>query len=132
MLQVLDYIWLIPLLPFMGFLTVGLLGRTFFKGKTELVPSIIGCSSLFLSFIMSVLCVLALRHVQPNEEGVRIFTREVFTWIEMGAFKVPFKFQLDALSAVMILVVSGVGFLIHVSVALTMDILAVHRVSSLF
>jgi NADH-quinone oxidoreductase subunit L len=114
MVQVLEYIWLIPLFPLLGFLAIGLLGRKFFKGKTELVPAVIGCTSIFLSFVMSVLCVLALRQVPANEEGVVVFTREVFTWIEVGALKVPFKFQLDALSAVMILVVSGVGFLIHV------------------
>jgi NADH-quinone oxidoreductase subunit L len=114
MVQVLDYIWLIPLFPLLGFLTIGLLGRKFFMGKTELVPAVIGCTSVFLSFVTSVLCVLALRQIPPNAEGVVVFTREVFMWIDMGAFKIPFKLQLDALSAVMILVVSGVGFLIHV------------------
>ncbi|GAB4334849.1 MAG: NADH-quinone oxidoreductase subunit L [Candidatus Abyssubacteria bacterium] len=114
MTHLLEYIWLIPLFPLIGFLTIGMLGRKFFQGKTELVPAVIGCASMFLSFLLSVLCVLALLQLPPNEEGVRIFTKEVYTWIEMGAFKVPFKFQLDALSAVMILVVSGVGFLIHV------------------
>ncbi|RJP64880.1 MAG: NADH-quinone oxidoreductase subunit L [Candidatus Abyssobacteria bacterium SURF_17] len=112
--EVLNYIWLIPLFPLIGFVTIGLVGLKFFKGKTELVPSIIGCSSVFLSLVMSVLCVLALQRIEPDHEGVRVFTREVFSWIEMGAFRVPFKFQLDALSSVMILVVSGVGFLIHV------------------
>jgi NADH-quinone oxidoreductase subunit L len=113
--QILNYIWLIPLFPLLGFLIIGLLGRTFFKGKTELVPAIIGCSSVFLAFVVSVLSVIALfRYVEPNAEGSRVFTRELFTWIEMGAFKVPFKLQLDALSSLMILVVTGVGFLIHV------------------
>ncbi len=113
-MQILDYIWLIPLFPLLGFLTIGLLGRKFFQGKTELVPGVIGCAAVFLSFVVSVLCVLAFRNVEPNAEGVRVFTRELFTWIDVGAFKVPFKLQLDALSSVMILVVSGVGFLIHV------------------
>jgi NADH-quinone oxidoreductase subunit L len=112
--QALDYIWLIPAFPLLGFLTIGLLGRKLFKGKTELAPSIIGCASVFLSFVTSVLCVLAVRQLEPNAEGVRVFTREVFIWIEMGALRVPFKFQLDPLSSVMVLVVTGVGFLIHV------------------
>ena len=114
MIQVLDYIWLIPVFPLLGFIIIGLLGRPFFKGKTELVPAVIGCTSIFLSFVMSVLCVLALREVPADADGARVFIKEVFMWIEMGAFQVPFLFQLDALSAVMILVVSGVGFLIHV------------------
>jgi NADH-quinone oxidoreductase subunit L len=94
---------------------IGLLGRTLFKGKTEIVPAIIGCTSVFLSFVVSFLSVLALyRYVAPDADGSRVFTRELFTWIEMGAFRVPFKLHLDALSSVMILVVTGVGFLIHV------------------
>jgi len=112
--QILDYIWLIPLFPLLGFIIIGLLGRKLFMGKTELVPAVIGVGAVFLSFVMSVLCVLALRSVPANEEGVVVFTKELFQWIEMGAFKVPFKLQLDALSSVMILVVTGVGFLIHV------------------
>ena len=114
MAQILEYMWLIPAFPMLGFLVIGLLGRAFFKGKTELVPAVIGCASVFLSFVMSALCVLALRSVAPNEEGVVVFTRDFFTWIAIGSFKVPFTLQLDALSSVMILVVSGVGFLIHV------------------
>jgi NADH-quinone oxidoreductase subunit L len=112
---ILNYIWLIPLFPLIGFVVIGLLGRTFFKGKTEIVPAIIGCASVFLSFVVSFLSVLALyRYVAPDADGSRVFTRELFTWIEMGAFKVPFKLHLDALSSLMILVVTGVGFLIHV------------------
>ena len=112
--QVLNYIWLIPLFPLLGFIIIGSLGRKFFMGKTELVPAVIGIGTIFLSFVMSVLCVLALRQLPANEEGVVVFTKEIFQWIEMGALKVPFKLQLDALSSVMILVVTGVGFLIHV------------------
>ncbi|RJP18367.1 MAG: NADH-quinone oxidoreductase subunit L [Candidatus Abyssobacteria bacterium SURF_5] len=111
----LNYIWLIPLFPLIGFVVIGVLGRPLFKGKTELVPAIIGCTTIFLSFVVSVLSVVALyRYIEPNAVGSRVFTRELFTWIEMGAFKVPFKLHLDALSSVMILVVTGVGFLIHV------------------
>jgi len=112
--MILDYIWLIPLFPLLGFLTIGLLGRKFFMGKTELVPSVIGAGTIFLSFVASVLCVLALQKLPANEEGVVVYTRDLFQWISVGAFKVPFTLQLDALSSVMVLVVSGVGFLIHV------------------
>lgn len=112
--QVLNYIWLIPVFPLLGFATIILLGRPFFKGKTELVPAVIGITSVFLSFVTSVLCVLALSKMAPDADGLRIFTKEVFQWIEMGAFKVPFKFQLDPLSSLMILVVTGVGTLIHI------------------
>ena len=114
MIEILNYIWLIPLFPLLGFITIGLLGRKFFMGKTELVPAVIGAGTVFLSFVMSVLCVLALRQVPPNEEGVVIFTTDVFQWINIGSLDVLFTLQLDALSSIMILVVTGVGFLIHV------------------
>ena len=72
--QVLNYIWLIPLFPLLGFIIIGSLGRKFFMGKTELVPAVIGIGTSFLSFVMSVLCVLALRQLPANEEGVVVFT----------------------------------------------------------
>jgi NADH-quinone oxidoreductase subunit L len=111
--QILNYIWLIPLFPLLGFIIIGSLGRKFFMGKTELIPSVIGAGTIFLSFVVSVLCVLALRGYQADHHGAA-FTTEVFKWIEIGSFKVPFKLQLDALSSVMILVVTGVGTLIHI------------------
>ena len=112
--QVLNYIWLIPLFPLLGFVIIGGLGRKFFMGKTELIPSVIGAGTIFLSFVVSVLCVLALRDHPANEEGVIVFTQELFKWIEIGSLRVPAKLQLDALSSVMILVVTGVGTLIHI------------------
>jgi NADH-quinone oxidoreductase subunit L len=114
MVQVLEYIWLIPLFPLLGFLTIGLLGRKFFMGKNELVPAVIGAGTIFLSFVVSLLCVLALREWPANEEGVVVFTTELFQWIDIGSLKIPFKLQLDALSSLMILVVTGVGTLIHI------------------
>jgi NADH-quinone oxidoreductase subunit L len=110
----LNYIWLIPLFPLLGFIIIGGLGRTFFKGKTELVPAVIGAGTIFLSFVVSVLCVLALRHEPANADGVVVFTKDVFRWISIGSFEVMFTLQLDSLSSVMILVVTGVGTLIHI------------------
>ena len=71
-------------------------------GKTELVPAVIGAGTIFLSFVASVLCVLALQKLPANEEGVVVYTRDLFQWISVGAFKVPFTLQLDALSSVMV------------------------------
>jgi len=102
-----EYIWLIPLLPLIGFVINGLLGRKL--GKT--LVSWIGCGTIGVSFLISVKILFELLSL-PAEQ--RIIERVVFPWIYSGLFKINVSFLLDPLSCVMILVVSGVGFFIHV------------------
>jgi NADH-quinone oxidoreductase subunit L len=102
-----EYIWLIPLLPLIGFIINGLLGRKL--GKT--LVSWIECGTIGVSFLISVKILFELLSL-PAEH--RIIERVVFPWIYSGLFKINFSFLLDPLSCVMILVVSGVGFFIHV------------------
>jgi len=102
-----DYLFLIPLFPLIGFLINGLLlGRL-----PRPVVSAVACSSVALSFIVSVLLVLDLAKLPADG---RIIEQTLFTWIASGEFHVNISYLLDPLSAVMILVVTGVGFLIHV------------------
>ncbi|MDP3025456.1 MAG: NADH-quinone oxidoreductase subunit L [candidate division Zixibacteria bacterium] len=102
-----EYVWLIPLLPLIGFVINGILGRRL--GKT--LVSLIGCGTIGVSFLISVKILFELLSL-PAEH--RIIERVVFPWIYSGLFKVNVSFLLDPLSCVMILVVSGVGFFIHV------------------
>jgi len=102
-----EYIWLIPLLPLSGFLINGLLGKKL--GKT--LVSWIGCGSVGLSFLISLKVLFELLSVPA--EG-RVFEKIVFPWIYSGLFKVNISFLVDPLSCVMLLVVTGVGFLIHI------------------
>jgi NADH-quinone oxidoreductase subunit L len=102
-----NYIWLIPLLPLSGFLINGLLGKKL--GKT--LVSWIGCGSVGFSFFISIKVLLELLSF-PAEQ--RIFNKIIFPWIYSGIFKVNISFLVDPLSCVMLLVVTGVGFLIHV------------------
>ncbi|MCJ7457588.1 MAG: NADH-quinone oxidoreductase subunit L [candidate division Zixibacteria bacterium] len=102
-----EYIWLIPLLPLIGFVINGILGRKL--GKT--LVSLIGCGTIGVSFLISVKILFELLFL-PAEH--RIIERVVFPWIYSGLFKINVSFLLDPLSCVMILVVSGVGFFIHV------------------
>lgn len=121
----LNYLWLIPVLPLIGFALNGLTGlwtiaRT---GRRPPKPFVYGvaCGSVFLTFLLSVACVWELAQREP---GQRLVEQEVFTWIpglavktgagELALFQISWGLQLDPLSAVMILVVTGVGFLIHV------------------
>jgi NADH-quinone oxidoreductase subunit L len=69
-------------------------------------PAVVGGS-----FVVSLLSVLALA-ARPAHD--RLFVQVLFPWVTAGSFSAPVAFQLDPLSSVMILVVTGVGFLIHV------------------
>jgi NADH-quinone oxidoreductase subunit L len=113
----LDQIWLIPLFPALGFVINGLLGKRMSKAAINAVA----CGSVLLSFVTALGAVLQLIGL---EEAARSHTVTVFQWINAGAahtsagelthFEVSWGFLLDPLSSVMVLVVSGIGFLIHV------------------
>jgi NADH-quinone oxidoreductase subunit L len=120
----LNYIWLIPTLPLAGSAVVGLLGlltlRTTGEKLNKRIVSAVALTSVGLAFVLSVLAIYQLVAVEHREH----FSIDVFTWLNGGSlplaaggtanFTVPWGFQLDPLSAVMILVVTGVGFLIHI------------------
>ena len=102
-----DYLFLIPLLPLIGFLINGLLiGRL-----PKSVITFVGCGSVGLSFVLSL---AAFFELQGMSAGARSIEQILFAWIPAGSFHVDIAYLLDPLSAVMILVVTGVGFLIHV------------------
>jgi NADH-quinone oxidoreductase subunit L len=102
-----DYIWLIPVFPAAGFLINGLLGSKMPKG----VVSWVACLSLLASFVVSAMIFFEFLRL-PAE--ARVFERNIFDWIVSGDFVARIGYRIDALSIVMCLVVSGVGFLIHV------------------
>jgi NADH-quinone oxidoreductase subunit L len=97
---------LIPLLPFIGFLINAFLGRRLPKA----VSGSLATGLMALSFVISVMQVLALMGM-PSES--RQITQTLYTWMTAGDFTLDFSLRLDALSAVMILVVTGIGTLIH-------------------
>lgn len=100
-------LYLIPLFPLIGFLLNGLfLGRL---GKKMI--SFIACGSVGLSFLFGVKFFFDLLSLP---ESARLIENVFFTWIPAGQFHVNVAFLLDPLSAVMVLVVSGVSFLIHI------------------
>jgi NADH-quinone oxidoreductase subunit L len=94
-------VWLIPLFPLIGSLFNALFGRAVgHKAHWVSVPV------LFASFVTS--CMVFTR-VWNGET----WTGDLFTWVVAGTFKTAVTGQVDQLSAVMLLVVTGVGFLIH-------------------
>lgn len=101
-----EYIRYILLFPLVGFLINGLLG----KKIGDRGVGYVGVGVVGFSFFLSFLILLKLIHLTPQK---RIMIDHVYTWIQSGNFKAEISFILDPLSAVMILVVTGVGFLIH-------------------
>ncbi|HJY86615.1 MAG TPA: hypothetical protein VKE24_07220, partial [Candidatus Acidoferrales bacterium] len=112
----LDYIWLISLFPFLGAGLMLLIGRRL----PNRAVSMICVGSVFLSFLFSVGAVWQLSHLPGPYPH---FEKVLFDWVPAGVtrtssglltnFLAEWGFLLDPLSAVMILVVTGVGFLIH-------------------
>jgi NADH-quinone oxidoreductase subunit L len=98
---------LIPLLPLAGFLLNASLGRRLSKAAA----GIIACGAMVMSFAVSAAAVVRLVALEPES---RVVVQRVFSWIASGDLSVPFALRLDPLSAVMILVVTGIGSLIHV------------------
>ncbi len=100
-----QYLWLIPAFPLLGVLVILCLRERLGRVASLLAPSVVG-----LSFLVAVAALLKLLSV--GHEGVLI--QQVYTWISAGDFDANISLRFDALSAVMTLVVTGVGFLIHV------------------
>jgi NADH-quinone oxidoreductase subunit L len=98
---------LIPLLPLVGFL----LNAGFGRRLTKAAAGVVACGAMMLSFAVSVAAVARLLTLAPES---RAMVQRAFTWISSGDFSVGLTLRLDPLSAVMILVVTGIGLLIHV------------------
>jgi NADH-quinone oxidoreductase subunit L len=94
---------LIPFLPFIGFLINGLFGRNLPKN----VVGIIGSGTLLASFLLSVACFNTVAHGGAVETNL-------YSFLSVGNLHIDFGFLVDQLSVWMMLVVTGVGFLIHV------------------
>ena len=101
------HLWVIPLLPLMGAAINGLLGRRF---KNSMVSAV----ALLFTAVSFTWAVWAVWTAWPGGSISLPHIETVGTWISAGGFSAPFGFQLDQLSMVMVLVVTGVGFLIHV------------------
>ena len=99
------HLWLIPLLPFAGFLLNGLLGRR--------LPKAIVTSIALLAPLASLAFVLNASRLAFQSSSLPHI--ETFgNWINVGTLHIDFSFVLDQLSLVMLLVITGVGFLIHI------------------
>jgi len=103
----LSILWLVPALPLLGAIVNGV-----WAGKLpRKLASLIGVGSVGLSFAIALACFGDLLSLSPEQRRV---TQTLYTWLQVGDFRADVRLMLDPLSAVMMLVVTGVGFLIHV------------------
>ena len=101
-------LFLIPLVPFVGFLFNATLGRRASKS----VSGSVAVAAMGASFGIALLSVWAMLGSTPVG-GVRALDYTLYTWFAAGKLSVPVQFHLDPLASLMILVITGIGSLIH-------------------
>jgi NADH-quinone oxidoreductase subunit L len=103
MSKIFELAWLIPVLPLVGFLINGL----YRKQLPKSITGIIGSGVILASFVISLLIFM---EVRAGASGIV----KLFDFISIPSLHISFAFQLDALSSLFLLIITGVGFLIHV------------------
>lgn len=98
---------LIPLMPLAGFLLLAFSEKT----MVEWIAAVIACGSILVSFLLSVTVFILLLN---EPESQRYFVVNLFEWIKAGEFSASISFLIDPLSVIMLLIITGVGFLIHI------------------
>ncbi|WP_295124652.1 NADH-quinone oxidoreductase subunit L [uncultured Chitinophaga sp.] len=98
-------VWLVPFLPLLGFLINGL-GR---KSLSKSLVGIIGSGTIIAGFVISLLIFL-----EVKTPGFTAQVVPLFDFITVGSLSIPFAFQVDQLSALFLLIITGVGSLIHI------------------
>lgn len=98
-------VWLVPLLPLIGFMIIGLFGKKLSKALVGTIGSgvVLGAFAVALGIFMEL-----------NGSVQKQFTIDLFSWITAGKLSIPFSFLIDPLSSLFLLIITGIGFLIHV------------------
>ena len=106
-MRVLDHLWIIPALPLLGAALNGLFGGRWPKRAVDAV----GVGTTGLAFAATLELVREFLRLRPEQIP---WTKSYFTWIAAGNFRAGYDLQVDQLTIVMLLVVTGVGWLIHI------------------
>ena len=101
-------LYLIPLLPFVGFLVNAAIG----KRLSKTVSGLLATGVMAASFGIAAMSVWTLVGQAPVD-GVRAIEQSYYTWLSSGSLQIPLAFRLDPLSSLMVLVITGIGTLIH-------------------
>jgi NADH-quinone oxidoreductase subunit L len=97
--------WLVPAFPLLGFLVTGLANKSLKHNQAGIIAS----AMVLMSFLVSVILFFILRSSGQNEA-----TLTLFNWIAIGGMNIPFALLIDHLSLTMMLIITGVGSLIHI------------------
>ena len=100
-----EQIWLVPAFPLLGFILNGFFGKRFGAGFV----SFVGPLTIGLSFLQSIVLFFQMLYTDGN-----LIQEHLYTWISSGSFKVGINFYVDQLSGLYLLIVTGVGLLIHI------------------
>ncbi|HTO15916.1 MAG TPA: NADH-quinone oxidoreductase subunit L [Edaphocola sp.] len=98
-------VYLVPLFPLIGFLLNGL----FYKSMPKKLSGVLASFMVLLSFVIALVIFFEVR--SGNQQATTVL---LFEFISVGKFQLPFAFQVDELSSMFMLIITGVGFLIHV------------------
>ena len=105
----LQIVWLIPFLPLIGFLINGLLRKQLSKSMV----GVIGSGVILASFLISVYVFFLIKNGYLDNDSNKAIV-PLFKFINTETLKVGFSFQIDQLSSIFLLIITGIGFLIHV------------------
>ena len=100
-----SYVWLIPCLPLFGTII------NIFFDRNPRASGLLACSTVALSFLLVLSVFVQLIGLPEEERSVEVI---VYSWITAGTFSVDIAFLIDPLSTVLMLVITGVGLMIHV------------------
>ena len=104
---ILEHLWIIPVLPLLGAAVNGLFGKSW----SQRAINTVALGTTGLSFAATLELVREFRHLSADQVP---WLQSYFTWITAGNFRAGFDLQVDQLTIVMLLVVTGVGWLIHI------------------
>src|SRR5919198_5007246 len=102
-----NYAWLLLVLPLLGFAITGGWGRRMPRSFS----SWIGCGVVGAAFVVAVVVLFQIRSEAP---AAQFHDLTYYRWVDAGTFHLTFGFLIDPLTSVMLLIVTGVGFLIHI------------------
>jgi NADH-quinone oxidoreductase subunit L len=100
-----QFAWMIPLFPLLGFVINGIGKKTISRKGSGIIASV----AVFLSF-----AIVGALYLQVANGTLQAATLDIFNWLDVAGLKIPFSFLIDPLSVTMMLIVTGVGLLIHI------------------
>src|SRR5580704_16653880 len=108
---VLEHLWIIPVLPLFGAAVNGIVSRIFGRGWPNSVTNGVALGATGLSFAAALELFREFSQLAP---AAIPWVRSYFPWIVAGGFRADYALQVDQLTMVMLLIVTGVGFVIHI------------------